>query len=251
MRNNKKALYEKIMRNVSKEVKRILLEEISSTGYGRLADYANDKRYNIEREFKASGYTDMEKLKHLRFLASMKKKLADKANNHFIQEVSGTLKNIVKKWKDGIAVTDDKEVIPIFVMQDTPNKLSYHKYRLTIYINIFTSINPKDWDNSAAYQEYKLSDGDQYLLNRIISLLNDDLKQCGFYYWDTQIEKEIKEYKGMVKLIFGAVGKSAYSTQSYDEFNDLINDEFLRGDDVKMRYRNKEKGIGTRYKEID
>lgn len=251
MRNNKKALYEKIMRNISKEVKRILSEEISSSGYGRLADYANDKRYNIEREFKASGYTDMEKLKHLRFLASMKKKLADKANNRFIQEASGTLKNIVKKWKDGINVLDDKEVIPIFVMQDVPNKFSQHKYRLAIYISIFTSINPNDWDNSAAYQEYKLSDDDQYLLNRIISLLKNDLKQCGFYYWDTQIEKEIKEYKGMMKLIFGTVIKNPYSVQSDDKFNNLINDEFLSGNDVKMRYRNKEKGIGIRYKEIN
>lgn len=248
MKSNKKALYEKILRNVSKEVKRILNEDISSQGYGRLSQHANYKMDRLEREFADSGYKDPDKLKHLRFLAKMKKKLADKGNAKFIQEASEKLEKVVNKWKKGIKIFDNDTIIPIFVMQSpTGEDLNYKDKRnkgIAVYINIFKNYNPKYWDNNCSWRNIGLINrADQYLLDYIQSLLETDLYPCGFRYWDTEMEKRISEYKGMIKLVF--TGADEYFGDGY--INDYMDDP----ESVKTRYFNKTKGRGMRYKEIE
>ena len=120
-RNNKRTLYESIMKDVAKTVKKHL-NEVSNELLTKAHKSAESKIENLITKLKESNFTDVEILKKLQKLARQsnlfKQTIID--NNNKLQNLTiGNFNKLIKKWKNGVKIqVEDEtiEIIPTFVI---------------------------------------------------------------------------------------------------------------------------------------
>lgn len=262
---NKKRLYENIMRNVSREVKRALnnhslLEMVDQSLLAKAAKMSDDEIKQLKQEFDESNFEDQEVLRKLqrrrRQTIAFNRRI-EELNDEAVEETTGKLKEIIEKWRDpidlgngvtiniGFEVEESEIIKTAEIRREGWGNNYYYSDPITedpvYYYNLYVYITNDNFEETARRlaqftkgklgltvelnTDIKAAEEIDLQINNIQEQLLNDLKTIGYELVGTTIERKTKNN------IFGGMKCLNLSYKGQNAINNRLLKGFLNKDD--------------------